>query len=411
VARKSNTIDDGPRTYAGRRLAARFWRTASGFWRGPGAFGAWFVTVALIGSSALQLALQFRLNYWSRDFFDAFGRRDGPGLQSQAMLFVLIGGISIAVAVIGVWARMTMQRRWRAWLTHHLIDRWLSHDRFRQLHFPRGEDHNPEFRIAEDARVATDSPVSMAIGLLSSLLNVVIFISILWNVGGDLILDVAGHPLTVPKYLVITVVAYSALLTAAMTLIGRHMVPYIAAKNGAEAQFRSVASNLRERGEAEGHQGGSVVEEVEPDPRPPDPHGQVTRAFNVVTERWRALCLQFMRITVVAHGNTLTAPIVGWILCAPKYLVGTMSLGEAAQAVAAFVTVQASLNWLVENYGALAECLSSVNRVGLLLLALDKIDSEGGDEPDDYADLFPPDEEIVVPEPDVMVETGSDSRR
>jgi putative ATP-binding cassette transporter len=63
---------------------------------------------------------------------------------------------------------------------------------------------------------------------------------------------------------------------------------------------------------------------------------------------------------------------VGWFLCAPKYLAGTMSLGEAAQAVAAFVTVQASLNWLVDNYGALAECLSSVNRVAALLVALDE---------------------------------------
>ena len=50
----------------------------------------------------------------------------------------------------------------------------------------RGEDRNPEYRIAEDVRVATDAPVSMAAGLLSALLNGVIFIGILWNVGGDL---------------------------------------------------------------------------------------------------------------------------------------------------------------------------------------------------------------------------------
>ena len=37
-----------------------------------------------------------------------------------------------------------------------------------------------------------------------------------------------------------------------------------------------------------------------------------------------------------------------------------MSLGEAAQAVAAFVMVQTALNWLVDNYPGLAECLSSV---------------------------------------------------
>jgi putative ATP-binding cassette transporter len=45
--------------------------------------------------------------------------------------------------------------------------------------------------------------------------------------------------------------------------------------------------------------------------------------------------------------------------------------------VAAFVMVQTSLNWLVDNYPGLAECLSSVNRVGSLLVALDELDGNG----------------------------------
>jgi putative ATP-binding cassette transporter len=357
----------GPPLTANRRLAARFWQSASGYWRAPGALGAWILTWALIGGTLLQLALGFRLNYWNRDFFDAFGRRDGAELRVQALVFLLLGGLSIALSVLAVWARMTIQRKWREWLTRHLIDHWLAGDQFHKLRSLRNEDRNPEFRIAEDARVATDAPISMAIGLLSALLNVIIFIGILWNVGGDLAVQAFGTAVTVPKYLVITVVTYSALLTVTMTIIGRRMVPVIAGKNAAEAQLRSIASNLRERAEAAVPAAGNASA----------PHRQVSDAFNVVIGRWRDMCVEFMRITVVAHGNSLAAPIVGWFLCAPKYLEGTMSLGEAAQAVAAFVTVQAALNWLVDNYGALAECLSSVNRVASLLLALDEIEDHG----------------------------------
>ena len=54
-------------------------------------------------------------------------------------------------------------------------------------------------------------------------------------------------------------------------------------------------------------------------------------------------------------------------------MVGTMSLGEVAQVTAAFITVQAALNWLVDNYSGLEDCLSSVNRVASLLLALDQL--------------------------------------
>lgn len=154
----------------------------------------------------------------------------------------------------------------------------------------------------------------------------------------------------------------SALLTLAMAVIGRRMIHVIAGKNAAEAQFRSVAANLRERGAA-----ALTVDDG------PARHRLLSGVFDTVIERFRNLCVQFMRITLVSHGNILAAPVIGWVLCAPKYLDGTMSLGEAAQVVAASVMVQTALNWLADNYPGMAECLSSVNRVGSLLMALDEV--------------------------------------
>jgi len=190
----------------------------------------------------------------------------------------------------------------------------------------------------------------------------------------------------VPKYLVFTVVIYSALLTLVMTFIGRRMVHVIARKNAAEAQFRSTASNLRERGA-----GGLVAGEATP------PHRSLSEAFDTVIGRWRDLCAQFRRTTLVSQGNILVAPVIGWVLCAPKYLVGTMSLGQAAQAVAAFVMVQTALNWLVDNYPGLAECLSSVNRVGSLLQALDELDRDGEHQSDHGPKIGPETSDPIGP--------------
>jgi putative ATP-binding cassette transporter len=352
------------------RSTARFWRCASGFWRAGGATTAWLLSAGLIGCVVLQLLLQYRLNYWSRDFFNAFERRDAVALQTDSLLFLLLAGLSILVAVLNVMARMTLQRRWRAWLTRHLIDRWLSSAHFRRLSFPKGEDHNPEFRIAEDVRIATDAPVGMGASLLAAILSACTFIGILWNVGGDLVVDAFGREITVPKYLVITVVVYSAMLTLGMAAIGRRLSRVIAGKNGAEAEFRSVGANLRES------------DNIAPQARQETlAHRDLEDAFDVVVRRWQELCLQMMRTTLVSHGNTLAAPIVAWVLCAPKYLAGSMSLGEVAQAVAAFVVVQAALNWLVDNYPGLAECLSSVKRVASLLWVLDERESRLRPEP------------------------------
>ena len=255
---------------------------------------------------------------------------------------------------------MTTQRRWRAWLTRHLIDRWLANDRFRQLHFQQGEDRNPEYRIAEDVRVATDAPVSMAAGLLTAMLNVIIFVGILWNVGGDLVVEVFGHAMTVPKYLVITVVIYSALLTLAMS---DHRSPHGPCHRGKERGRGAVPLDrfqLARDGECGQRAAwtGSAASLAECGVRHRD--RTLAGAVSPVHAHHAGVARQ--------HPG---GPVIGWVLCAPKYLVGTMSLGEAAQAVAAFVMVQTALNWLVDNYPGLAECLSSVNRVGALLLALD----------------------------------------
>jgi ABC-type uncharacterized transport system fused permease/ATPase subunit len=80
-----------------------------------------------------------------------------------------------------------------------------------------------------------------------------------------------------------------------------------------------------------------------------------------------------MGISSVSQGIVLLAPIIGWIVRA-QIPVGAMSVGEVAQITAAFVVVLAPLNWLVDNYSGLADCLSFGNLVASLLVALDDLE-------------------------------------
>jgi ABC-type uncharacterized transport system fused permease/ATPase subunit len=106
----------------------------------------------------------------------------------------------------------------------------------------------------------------------------------------------------------------------------------------------------------------------------PDPGlvAAVASTMEKVVAYWRLLCGQHMRTTLVSHGNTLLAPLIGLVLCVPNYVHGSMTLGEMTQSAAAFVAVQGAFNWLVDNYPRLAEWASSSSRVGVLLLRLDR---------------------------------------
>ncbi len=86
---------------------------------------------------------------------------------------------SLTLAIVSVWGRMTMQRQWREWLSNHLYDYWLDNGRHRQLKSMLGDYQNPEYRIAEDARIATDLPIDLTLGLFSSFLTAITFIGVL----------------------------------------------------------------------------------------------------------------------------------------------------------------------------------------------------------------------------------------
>ena len=168
-----------------------FGRSASASGEALSAWRIWLLCASLVAVVALQLYVQFRLNYWNRDFFDALEGRSPERLLNQAVLLIPLCGASIALAVTSVWGRMTVQRKWREWLTNDLVDYWVDNDRYARLALVQGDQKIiPEYRIAEDVRIATDAPVDFALGLVSSLLTAIIFIQVLWNVGGDAELSV-----------------------------------------------------------------------------------------------------------------------------------------------------------------------------------------------------------------------------
>jgi putative ATP-binding cassette transporter len=87
-----------------------------------------------------------------------------------------------------------------------------------------------------------------------------------------------------------------------------------------------------------------------------------------------------MKTTFVSSSSGFIAPVLPIILCAPKFLDGSMTLGEVMQATSAFTTVQIAFNWLVDNYPKLADWTASARRVAALMVSLDGLErAESGD--------------------------------
>jgi putative ATP-binding cassette transporter len=136
-------------SHSDRARLVRFWANARGFWRGS-AMIAWPLTVGLVVIAVLQLAVQYRLNYWNRDFFNALARRDGYTLWRQVVVFAPLAIMSVGLSVISVWTRMTTQRKWRQWLTTDILNDWRrrrANTRMRNTASPTMSKPQPMHRL------------------------------------------------------------------------------------------------------------------------------------------------------------------------------------------------------------------------------------------------------------------------
>jgi putative ATP-binding cassette transporter len=324
------------------------------------------LTAGLLILVLLNLGISFGVNLWNRAIFDALEQRNSAGVLLQAVIYLALMTISIALGVLGVYARMTIQRRWRAWLNCHLLNQWLVKNHYYQLNLVAGDHANPEYRLADDLRVATEAPVDFAVGLASAVLSAVTFIFVLWAIGGALSFKLAGATITIPGFLVIAAVVYALLASGTMVAVGRRFVTVSESKNQAEAEYRYVLTRLRENAESIALMGGQDEE-----------RRTVEESFETVLRRWRDISLQAVRATIVSQTSGYLAAVLPILLCAPKFLDGSMTLGQVMQAGSAFAIVQGGLSWLVDNYPRFAEWSASARRVASLMISIDMLESAG----------------------------------
>ena len=356
--------DGAPETLSQPALLRAYWTTALGFWSGSSRATAWALSAGVLTVILFNLGASFAMNAWHRAFFDSLQLRDVARVSWLSVAYFAILAVSVVLSIAQVYLRMTLQQHWRAWLGNRIVDRWLTNGRYYQLNLVPGDHANPEARIVDDVRLATEAPVDFVSGITQAALSALTFMVVLWTIGGSLDVTLFSVEFRVPGFLVLAALLYAVVASGLMLLIGRRFVRSSENKNQAEAEYRYVITRLRENGESIALIRGEEEERA-----------GVSRALGRVRAAWSDITRQTMKTTVVSQTSGYIAPVLPIILCAPKLLAGTMTLGEVMQAASAFTIVQGAFNWLVDNYPRMAEWTASARRSASLLNALDALDT------------------------------------
>jgi len=341
-----------------------FVRFAGPFWFSKNKKKIWRSTAILTGLTILQIVMAVLVNKWNAALFDAIEQHSMSGLTKQIILLLVIMVASIIITVWHLTVKRGLMIDWRTWLTEKVIDRWMNDGRHYLVSHMPGEHDNPDERIAEDCRIATESAISLGHSLFYSCLSLISFTQILWSLSGVVTVDFI-FTINLHGHLVWIAIIYAGLASWLGWLVGIPLTKATNANQTAEANFRSGLIDARENSQAIALIEAELIEKR-----------RFNKLFFQIREVWSEQTGAWQYILAFSTGYGLLSMAFPVLVSAPLYISGVITLGALMQSAQAFQEMASALSWPVNNLASIALWRASVERVLGLIKALDAVDEE-----------------------------------
>ncbi len=341
---------------------------AKTFWYSPNRNRLLLLGSAVCAVVALTAFGQIKLNAWNKPFYDALSLKDFREFLYLLVIFGVIAGSLLVLNVAQAWLREMSKLKLREGLTRDLFDQWLVPRRAFRLSGAGEIGVNPDQRIHEDARHLVDLSTDLGIGLLQATLLLLCFITVLWSASDSVTFTIARMSFAAPGYMVWFALIYAGIASFGSWRVGRPLIALNAERYAREADLRFGLVRVNERTEAIALYGGET-----------DEKDYLNREFDQVLSMMRRLVSAVTRLTWVTAGYGWFGIVAPFIVAAPGYFAGDMSLGGMMMAVGAFNQVQLALRWFVDNFSLIADWRATLLRVASFRLALLEMDRLGGE--------------------------------
>ncbi|MBN9513850.1 MAG: ABC transporter ATP-binding protein/permease [Alphaproteobacteria bacterium] len=336
-----------------------WWRLTIPYFRSEERWIALFLLAGAIGLTLASVSVSVAFSEWNRRFYDSLQNKDEAAFWTEMIAFGWIAALAIFFGVARGLVSPYLRLRWRRWLTRHYLGHWLDGRGYYRIELARKVD-NPDQRIAEDLRLLGFYTMTLLLGFISAVATLVSFLVILWMLSGPLSLKPIGIDITIPGYMVWAALLYAFFGTFFANLVGRRLIPLNFMQQRYEANFRFGLIRVRENAEGIALYRGEPREAEVLDAR-------FTDVFN---NTWRVLVTE-LQLVFYQIGYGQLAIIFPYIVTAPKFFAGAITLGVVMQTAQAFGQVQSALSFFIDNYTNVAELKAVMERLRGLQAAID----------------------------------------
>jgi len=225
------------------------WKLIKPYWVSQDKWRAWGLLSTIVILSLATVYISVLLNEWNRVFYDALQNKNYPVFKQQLIHFTWLALIFIVISIYKIYLAQGLQMHWRRWMTAEYMDKWLGNHAYYYTEHQHQVD-NPDQRIADDLNALTSGTLSLALGLLSSVVTLFSFVVILWNVSGPLSFVFSSYHITIPGYMLWFALLYAFIGSLIIWWIGRPLVKLSFNQEWFEANFRFGLIRIRENSDA-----------------------------------------------------------------------------------------------------------------------------------------------------------------
>lgn len=362
------------------RWGRQFWRITSDYFTGPGSVLVWLWLAALLLSVTAGVRLSVLFSFQGNDMYSAVqiavqGMAAGDeaveqsgvsGFWAALWMFALLATLHVARIMLDLFMTQRFMLTWRAWLTDRLTEDWLDHRAYYRTRFIDDTIDNPDQRIQADIDIFTAgvgplpnvptnlSTSTLLFGAVSSIMSVISFTAILWNLSGEL----TFLGITMPRAMFWVGLLYVFIATVIAFWIGRPLILLSFNNEKFNAAFRYALVRLRDAAESVAFYRGELAEKL-----------QLSRRFEPVVDNYKRYINRNMGF--LGWNLSISQIIVPlpWLLQAPRLFAGEIRFGDVTQSATAFSEIQNGLSFFRNSYDSFAGWQAAIIRLHGLVVS------------------------------------------
>jgi putative ATP-binding cassette transporter len=337
------------------RLLATFaviWRLAHPYFFSEDRVAGRTLLASVVLIELSLVGINVMINQWQNTFYNALQDRAWDAFVHQLMIFSLLAGTYVVLAVYQLYLQQWLLIRWRTWMTRRYLDHWLAGSNHYRMQLLGDAADNPDQRIAEDIKLFAERAILIGVRVLGASVSFISFVVILWGLSADAPLQLFGYEVSIPGYLVWAALLYAFVGTVVTHWIGKPLINLNFLQQRYEADFRFNLVRVRENSEQIALLKGEAAEDE-----------RLQQRFSFVIDNWRQIMSRLKRLTLLTASYAQASTVFPFIVVSPAYFAGTVQLGGLMQTASAFNSVREALSIFIDVYRELAEWRAVIARL------------------------------------------------